>query len=134
MVAGGPKSWCSRSSSSASSRRSCSVIGRRGGRGGGTQRGRVLPWRRGLVGGMGFLCAFLSTRERTAPPATNCALVPFCGSAAPLDALQHLWRCEASRLGRLRTPERQPEAGLPPGPQPRLPLGAVVRHLAVAHP
>src|SRR4051794_39507480 len=45
---------------------------------------------------------------------------------------EHLDRREAPRLGRLRTPERQPESGLPPAAQPRLPLCALVRHLAEA--
>jgi hypothetical protein len=59
MVAGGPKSWCRRSVSSASSWRSCSVSGRRGGRDGAVHRERVLPRRRCLLAGMGHYAGSL---------------------------------------------------------------------------
>src|SRR6476620_8613157 len=45
---------------------------------------------------------------------------------------QQVWRCETARLIRFRSPQRQPEPRLPPGPQPRLPSAAVVNDGAVA--
>ena len=69
-------------------------------------------------------------------PAPTRACVRQIGSiAVPVSAsrLQQLGRREAARLARLRAPQRQPEAGLAPAAQPRLPLGALVGHLAEAH-
>src|SRR3954463_11547803 len=43
-------------------------------------------------------------------------------------------RGEAAGLGRLRPPQRQPESGLTPAAQSRIPFRAVVRDLTEAHP
>src|SRR5215213_4886469 len=47
---------------------------------------------------------------------------------------QQRWWRETVGLARLRTPQRQPEARLPPGPQPCLPLRVFIRQLAEADP
>src|SRR4051794_17047743 len=46
--------------------------------------------------------------------------------------LEQRRRCETAGLGRLRPEAGQPEPGLPPPAQPRLPFGPVVRYLAEA--
>src|SRR3954470_22089800 len=56
----------------------------------------------------------------------------YCGMQSAARC-EHRSRGEASRLIRLRLPQRQPEPAFPPAPHAGRPAGVLVRDLAVAH-